>query len=300
MDSKIKVLLVDDEEQFRSATEKILKKRGFDVILAADGEAGIEKVQENPDVVVLDIKMPGKGGLEVLQEIKKASPALPIIMLTGHGSEPSAQTALEGGAHDFLNKPCDIDLLASKIAEAHRAGKKGAPAEESRVKDVMIPSGEYTSLSSRDTVKEAIQKLKESFSSKGSPSSIMETGHRSVLVVDDKGRVDGVLAIIDLIQAIMPAYLKAPKPSMADSIQYSPMFWSGMFTHEIIELGRREIGDIMSPAPPMVRAGASLMEASYLMVKSDARRLVVMEEGKVVGMLREQDLFFEMERILRN
>ena len=299
MSEKIKVLMVDDEEQFRATTRKILKKRGFETIVAANGEEAIEKINENPDVVILDIKMPGMDGHQALKELKKISPETPVIMLTGHGTRPSARQALIEDAFDYLNKPCEIDLLTSKIMDAYRHGKKERPFEEKQVKDIMIPIGDYTTLHPEATIKNAIEKLKESFTSKLSTSRIMETGHRSVLVIDRKGEVQGILTIIDLIQWIMPSYLSAPKPSMADSIQYSPMYWRGMFNRQVNELAKKKIKEVMSPAPLTVDEDSNLMEASYIMLKNQVRRLAVIRKSKVVGVIREQDMFFEMERILR-
>ena len=298
MSDSIKVLMVDDEEQFRKTTQKILVKRGFETILAANGQEAIDKIKDNPDVVVLDIKMPGMDGLETLAEIRKLSSEIPVIMLTGHGSEPSAKQALVQGAFDYLTKPCDIDILASKIREAVRQSRPEA-FRERNVGEVMIPIREYTTLRGEATIKEAIDKLQESFFSKAASERVMETGHRSILIVDDREQVTGILAILDLLGAIMPAYLQAPKPSLADSIRYSPMFWTGMFTSEIKELGRKQIREIMSPAPLTVEAGASLMEAAYIMVSHQERRLAVMRDNRVVGVIREQDLFFEMARVLR-
>jgi CheY-like chemotaxis protein len=299
MNQKIKVLMVDDEEQFRATTKKVLDRRGFETIVAKSGEEAIEKLKEAPDVVVLDVKMPGMDGHEALKEIKKRNPDLPVIMLTGHGAMPSAREALVEGAFDYLAKPCDIDLLSGKITEASQHGRKGPMPQEKLVSDVMVPLEEYTILSGDQTVKDAIEKLKESFTSKVSTSRIMETGHRSLLVLDERKQVQGILAITDLLSAIMPPYLSAPKPATADSIQYSPMFWKGMFRREIKQLGRKKIRDVMSPAPLSVEADANLMTAAYVMQMNNARRMAVLKNGKVVGVIREQDLFFEMERILR-
>jgi DNA-binding response OmpR family regulator len=302
MSHKIKVLMVDDEEQFRATTKKILNKRGFDTVLAGSGEEAIEKLSEKPDVVILDIKMPGIDGHEALREIKKHSPNLPVIMLTGHGALPSAREALVEGAFDYLSKPCDIDILAGKITDAFRQTTTGdvpAPAIEKTVAEVMIPLEYYTILTEENTVHDAIEKLKASFSAKVSTSRLMETGHRSLLVIDENGEAKGMVAISDLLSAIMPAYLSAPKPSMADSMQYSTMFWSGMFNREVRQLAVKKIKDIMSPVPFSIDANANLMEAAYMMVDKKERRLVVMSKGAVVGIIREQDLFFEIEKILR-
>ena len=299
MSDSVKVLMVDDEEQFRETTKKLLNRRGFETILAESGEEAIAKLEEKPNVVILDIKMPGMDGHQALREIKKLSPDLPVIMLTGHGAMPSAREALVEGAFDYLAKPCDMDLLASKIGEAYRHVKKGEPFEEKSVMDVMIPIDEYTTLRGDQTIGEAILKLKESFASKVSTSRIMETGHRSILVFDGKGKVQGILAIVDLLQGIMPAYLVQPKPSMADSIQYSPMFWRGMFARQVKDLSKKRIHEIMSPAPMTIDCEANLMEATNMMIENRVRRLVVIKSGSVIGVIREQDLFFEMERILR-
>lgn len=297
----IKVLMVDDEEQFRATTKKILDKRGFDTIVAESGEEAIDKIAENPDVVILDIKMPGIDGHEALKQIKNLKPDVPVIMLTGHGAMPSAREALASGAFDYLSKPCDIDLLAGKITDAHRQatiGEVPAPPEKT-VAEVMIPLEYYTTLTEEDTVHDAIDKLKASFSATISTSRLMETGHRSVLVLDEEGNAKGMVAILDLLWAIMPAYLSAPKPSMADSMQYSTMFWSGMFNREVRQMGTKKIKDVMAPVPISIDANANLMEAAYMMVDKKERRLVVMSKGAVVGVIREQDLFFEIEKVLR-
>ncbi|MCD6295836.1 MAG: response regulator [Deltaproteobacteria bacterium] len=298
MSDTIKVLMVDDEEQFRATTKKLLNRRGFETILAGSGEEAIEKLEENPNVVILDIKMPGMDGHEALREIKSRIPDVPVIMLTGHGDMPSAREALIEGAFDYLSKPCDIDILAAKINDACQIKKVEGVSEEKAVMDVMIPVEDYTTLKGNQTIGEAILRLKESFASKVSTSRIMETGHRSILVLDDKGQVDGVLSIRDLLQGIMPAYLGASKPSTADSIQYSPMFWDGMFTGAAKALAKKKIEDLMSPAPLTIDGGSNLMEAANMMVTNKVRRLVVTRSGQVAGVVREQDLFFEIERIL--
>jgi len=291
--------MVDDEEKFRSTTEKILQRKGFQTVLAASGEEAIDKLDEKPDVVILDVKMPGMDGHQTLKEIKKRSPDVPVIMLTGHGALPSAKEALETGAFDYLTKPCDINILAGKIDDACRHAEEPGAFEEKRVIGVMVPLKEYTTVSAEETVKDAIFKLKASFTLKISTSRLMETGHRSVLVIDAVDKVQGFLSIRDLLELVMPSYLTAPKPSTADSIQYSPMFWQGMFIKEVKQKSEIRIRDVMSPAPLTIEGTASMMEAAYMMIKNNSRRLVVEVGGKVAGVIREQDLFFEMEKILR-
>ena len=299
MNDKIKVLMVDDEVQFRETTKKILNRKGFETLMAATGQEALAQLKNDPDVVVLDLRMPGMDGNETLAEIKRKKPAIPVIMLTGHGEGEAAKSALAKGAFDFLAKPCDVDTLALRILDACQQPTKDIAQAEHRVSDVMIPVQGYTKLLESQTVAEGIMELKRSFSPQLHTSSIMETGHRSLLVFDAAGNLKGILAIMDLLEAIMPGYLSAPKPSTADSLQYSPMFWTGMFTREVSQLAATPVGELMSPTPPAIDADANLMEAAYMMVRNQCRRMVVLEQGKIAGVIREQDLFFEMERVLR-
>lgn len=298
MSYKIKVLMVDDEKRFRDTTEKILTRRGFETIMAESGPTAIEKLVQHPDVVILDIRMEGMNGHETLAEIKKRMPDLPVIMLTGYGDLDSAKQARDQGAFDYLAKPCDIEVLTGKIREATQSRQMPEAYRENRVKGVMIPIEEYTTLNSDVTVQDAIFELKKTFATRGT-SRIMETGHRSVLVVEKPMQVIGILSITDLMQMILPAYLSAPKPSTADSIQYSPLFWKGEFQRAIELHARMPIGEVMSPAPYDIDANASLMEATFQMVTYGVRRLLVKTGGDVLGIIREQDLFFEMAKILR-
>ena len=298
MAKKIKVLMVDDEEQFRSTTSKILTKRGYETTVAESGEEAIDLLKKSPqDVVILDIKMPGMDGHEALTQIGKIDPDVRVIMLTGHGGAESAKESLKHGAFDYLNKPCDIELLSLKINDAYESAQ-GESREEKKAGDIMIPIEDYTTIDPDSTIKEGILKLKRSFESAVSTSRIMETGHRSILVLDYGGELVGILSILDLIEALRPAYLSAPKPSMADSMQYSPMFWTGLFTTQAKGLVDKKIRDVMSDAPLTIDEDTNLMEIANLIYAEKSRRMAVTRGGKVVGVLREQEIFFEMAKII--
>jgi len=298
MANKIKVLMVDDEEQFRATTSKILTRRGYETTVAESGEEAIEILKTSPqDVVILDIRMPGMDGHEALAQIKEIDPDVRVIMLTGHGGGESAKESLEHGAFDYLNKPCDIELLSLKINDAYDAAQEGV-REEKKAGDIMIPIEDYTTIDPDSTIKEGIERLKRSFESAASTSRIMETGHRSILVFDQTGELIGILSILDLIEAVRPAYLSAPKPSMADSMQYSPMFWSGLFTTQAKGLVGKKIKDVMSDAPLSIDQDTNLMEIANLIFTKKRRRMAVTREGKVVGVVREQEIFFEMAKII--
>jgi DNA-binding NtrC family response regulator len=115
------VLLVDDEEDFLRTIIKRLAKRGLRAQGASRGEQALAMLAEEPrDVVVLDVKMPGMDGLEVLKLIKKQWPTTEVIMLTGHASIDAAMEGMGCGAFDYLMKPADLEDLLYKLEDAYR------------------------------------------------------------------------------------------------------------------------------------------------------------------------------------
>ncbi len=116
---KIKLLLVDDEAGYVSVLAKRMAKRDITVTAALSGTEAIQILRrESFDAAVLDLKMEDMDGIEVLKIFKKMDPAMPVIMLTGHGSETAAREGVEFGAHDYLTKPCDLEELIDKIKHA--------------------------------------------------------------------------------------------------------------------------------------------------------------------------------------
>jgi len=114
-----RVLLVDDEEQFLDVLSQRLGTRGIDAETSTSGEEALVKIKNrNFDAIVLDVMMPGMGGIETLKQIRKEYPELQIIMLTGRGSVDKAVEAMKEGAIDFMEKPADINALMNKISEA--------------------------------------------------------------------------------------------------------------------------------------------------------------------------------------
>ncbi len=118
-DSPIRVLLVDDEAGFLDVLKKRLSKRGLSVTPAISGTKAIQTLRENDfDVAILDLKLDDMDGIEVLEIFKKMVPDMPVIMLTGHGSEQAAREGMAHGAFDYLLKPCELDDLLAKIRQA--------------------------------------------------------------------------------------------------------------------------------------------------------------------------------------
>jgi DNA-binding NtrC family response regulator len=115
-----RILLVDDEAVFTKNMSKLLTNRGYVVTAVNSGDSAIRTLQEEQafDVIVLDLKMPGMDGIATLKEIKKLGLFTQTLILTGHGSIDSALEAIKLGAYDYLNKPCEIGELVSKIEGA--------------------------------------------------------------------------------------------------------------------------------------------------------------------------------------
>jgi len=114
----IKILLVDDEKGFVDVISKRMSKRNIEVTKAYSGKGALQALRKADfDALVLDLKMEDMDGIEVLKIFKKIIPDLPIIMLTGHGSEEAARDGIRFGAFDYLTKPCDFDELILKIQE---------------------------------------------------------------------------------------------------------------------------------------------------------------------------------------
>lgn len=114
------VLVVDDEEEFRDVTVKILTKRGLHAEAAESGEKALEILaHSHTDVVLLDVKMPGMGGIETLRQIRSLKPLVEVVLLTGHASVESGIEGMKLGAFDYLMKPIETDPLIEKLSEAY-------------------------------------------------------------------------------------------------------------------------------------------------------------------------------------
>lgn len=119
-----KVLLVDDERQFVQTLSERLQMRKMGTIVAYDGPSAIDRVEnDNPDVMIVDLRLPGMDGMEILSRIKQMNPKIEIIMLTGHGSEKDRKKCLSLGAFAYMQKPVGINILCEKLKQAHEKAR---------------------------------------------------------------------------------------------------------------------------------------------------------------------------------
>ena len=131
---QIRVLLIDDDDLFRKSLVKELKKTGFVVGSAVNAEQGLTKVKSAEwDVVLLDIRLPDRDGLELLKAIKSFDPSIEVIMLTAYGEVDSAVASLKSGAYHYLVKPAKLAEIDAAVQKAYE--KRGLAIENRMLRD---------------------------------------------------------------------------------------------------------------------------------------------------------------------
>lgn len=276
MNDKIRVLLVDDEQQFVANMARILKMRGFEVTSAYDGYQAVDAVKYGGgfDVVVLDVKMPGMDGVETLVEIKKRAPDTAIIMLTGHASVESGTRAMRRGAYDYLMKPCDIEDLVEKIKEAHDAGMiKRHPVLWPRKLVREIPLHAFSKLKPRDPLARALEEMSR------------ESGEESteeLYVLDEEDRLQGIVTKRDLLN-------HAQKSHPEFSIDW------GKLLAEPGLIPAKALREVMRPQAVTTQANAFLTDAANQMILHNLRRMPVVRGGKMIGVIKLEDVFQYMD-----
>jgi two-component system response regulator HydG len=276
VNEKIRVLLVDDEEQFVYNMSRILRIRGFDVSTATDGHKAMDSIKYGGgyDVVVLDIKMPGMDGLEALKEIKKWAPDTEVIMLTGHASLASGAQAIRRGAYDFLMKPCDIEDLVEKIREAYEAESiKRHPVLWPRrlVREIALHS--FSKLKPEDPLATALEVMSR---------SVGGEAVEEVYIVDEGDRLHGLVTKRELVNEAQRAHPNVPLnwTRVLESSQWLP---------------DKPLKEIMRTGTSTIQANAFLTDAANQMIMNNVRSMPVIRAGKVIGVIRLQDVFQHLD-----
>lgn len=143
--SSARVMLVDDEAAFIETLAKRLTKRGLTVSTAPSGFDALKMLEQDTsiDIIILDVKMPGMDGIETLQAIKKLRPLVEVIMLTGHATVDSAIEGMKLGAMDYLMKPCDTEVLMSKVQDAKiKKSRQEEKIAEARALNIALRRGD--------------------------------------------------------------------------------------------------------------------------------------------------------------
>lgn len=116
----LNILLVDDEKEFVQTLSERLQMRNMESRVAYNGQSALDMIQNDaPEVMIIDLKMPGINGMDVLKEVKQTQPEIEVIVLTGHGSDQDKKKCMEIGAFAYLQKPVDICILTDTLKKAH-------------------------------------------------------------------------------------------------------------------------------------------------------------------------------------
>src|SRR5262245_58032700 len=113
------ILVIDDEAEIREGLELLLNSEGYAVVMADTGQAGLARIEEQPfDLVLLDISLPDRSGIEFLREIREHAPGLSVVLITAYGSIDTARSAFKSGAQDYITKPWSNDELLAQVGLA--------------------------------------------------------------------------------------------------------------------------------------------------------------------------------------
>lgn len=182
--SKIRVLLVDDEEDYVRTMAERMEMRDLQSRVATSGAEALEMVEdEAPDVMVLDLRMPGIDGMQVLERVKEEHPQVQVVILTGHGSEKEEKEARALGAFEYLQKPADTGQLIDVITAAWKRGLKLAAdfVRESKDEfDRTMEAAAWAEAGEPDLAREAVGKEPPPSEAKVTPGAV------KVLLVDDE------------------------------------------------------------------------------------------------------------------
>jgi len=156
---RLKVLLVDDEKEFVESLSERLALRNLTAGIALDGEQALEAVKKDePDVMVLDLRMPGIDGIEVLRKVRKDHPGMAVVVLSGHGTEKDKKEALRLGASAYLKKPVDVDQLVGVVHRAWKRLKRSKDVVDTMLMAAALAQAGETDYA-RDTMKELTDEL---------------------------------------------------------------------------------------------------------------------------------------------
>jgi ActR/RegA family two-component response regulator len=282
---KISLLLVDDEEEFREATVKALNRRGFKISQAKNGQVALEMIASiSFDVVVLDLRMPEKDGIDTLVELRLVNKELPVVILTGHGALDSAIEGIQLGIVDFIQKPVDMDFLAARIKE-FLFGDARASLGEKKISEIMIDVSRFKRVYSGQPIGDVIRAMIESITETAVGNNA-EQGQRAVLVYDQKEEFIGCVQISQFLDSIIPENLKGSL--------YAPHAIGG-FVAQCKLIGKFRAEDLIAEKV-FIETNASLLEAVHTMVEHSLNYLPVLQGKTLVGVLSELDLLFEIAR----
>lgn len=279
MNRSIRVLLVDDETQFRENTARLLKSRGFDVVTAQDGVHSLEIIQTERafDVVVLDVNMPRMDGISALKKMKAVFPELNVIILTGAADMSLGIEAIRSGAYDFLTKPCPIEELMNKIDEAAKSGMiKSAPVLWMGNRVGVVLKKQFAVLDATVTLMEAAMRIR-------STDDATATGTH--FIIDNFNNVAGYVQLEDFIHEFS-RNTGAENATWKDVCDHL----AGLPDKKLVEVMHK---DFLTASPD-----DSLVETAQTMLEHNIRLLPVVEDEELIGLASLRDILSYIEQII--
>ncbi|RJP26378.1 MAG: response regulator [Candidatus Omnitrophota bacterium] len=283
---KARLLIVDDEIDFRKAASQGLSRRGFDVSEAASGDECLQVIREQiPDIVLLDQKMPGMSGIETLKEIRKICENLPVIMLTGHGNYDTALAGIHLEIVDFIQKPVDIEQLCTHIHDLS-ARNIDNQMREPVIAELMAPADLYPKVYDDEPLTSLLKAISDAYR-KPIPENSKYGQVRSARVYNRAEEFQGMIRFSDLLKLLIP-----------DALRDSPYatFYTGMLLAQSKVFGKQTIKGLLRPKV-CVDVDAPLMEAVHLMVDNKLINIPVVQQSRLMGILRGRDVIIATARL---
>ncbi len=319
----ITILLAGPHEPLRRSLRSLLAGQAdLEIVAEATDVVGIMAAAApvTPDLLLLDMEMPAGSGLEILRQVKAALPDLKIMALAIHSDKRFVRETLKAGADGYLLKYLAHEELVTAVQHmashgrylspslvanlSEAAGRDDILAVKNRalqkevvmpytkkVKDLMIPLEDYPHIPYWFTLRQAMAIVREAaikFEGTFEP--------RAVLVFDEKYQLMGMLTLRDVVRGLEPKFaedkgLIKSDPSLA--VLVGDMFGPGMK-----EASQRPVSDVMSPIKVTVNGDDPITKALFLMIKENVGMMPVLQDNKVVGMVRMNELFKEISDVV--
>ena len=298
------VAVIDDEESMREGCRQTLSEEGYRAMVAEDGQQGLRLVErDRPNVVLVDLKMPGIGGMEVLKGIRQIDPDIITIVITGYGTIPSAVEAMKAGAFDYLTKPFSPEDLVEVVArglEKQRLARASAELEWEK----------QTALNDFATV--VCQQLRAPAAAAAQCVEVLSSGRTGALTDEQKSmleradlRIKDVTAVIEdwltLAQAVAGA-------TELESVDLTPVIedaWQAVTDQE--KPGRIEFEMKVSDAARPVRGNARLLRELFMNLLTNSVKFtsgpgriavdIAAEEGQTVVSVRDTGIGISREKL---
>jgi CheY-like chemotaxis protein len=274
----LSLLLVDNDPEFHRIA-RTLERMGLKVRSVSGPDAAEDELKKDrPDLLVLDI---AAGGLQTLRKIQHAYGDLPAIVLASHSGTPKRIRDLDPAYVRFVSKPVNVDEFLAVLRKLTVETESVEHAVEHKVSDLMVSLDLYPKVYLHEPVSKIVEVLERGMFESGEED--VRTRLRSVLVYDREGAFVNIIRLNDLLEFLVPKGMDGPVLGL-----------TGMFHARCQQLMNMPIKGLVKTEVISVDADAPLMEALFIMVKEHQINLPVMEDGELVGVIRDKDILIDL------